>query len=190
MTLPAPSNNIRFPVVGKSGGSHGKIAAAGNGDSLVAAGPRGSTFSEVRGRSILKDCRGHTVLWLFAFAMLWPSLAPAHGAVAVGIPDSVANDGFSIGMATDAPTADMARVESLRACLDSKTAPAKARGLCRVVTTFSRQCVSIAHDPGGAGWGWAVERTIAEAQTMALRSCKSTVSKSCVIAHTHCDRTP
>lgn len=140
---------------------------------------------------IVKDRRAHSVLCLLAFAMLSPRLAWGHGALAIGIPDSVANDGFAIGFSWNTPTADIARVDALRACLDLKTASANARGLCRVVTTFSRQCFSVATDhAGGAGWGWAVGRTIVDAEMNALRSCKSTVRQSCLIAAARCDTTP
>jgi hypothetical protein len=127
---------------------------------------------------------------LFVFAVLLPSWSGAHGALAIGIPESVQLDGFAIGFAWDKPTADIARIDALRACLDLKTAPPQARGLCKVVTTFGRQCVSIANDPGGSGWGWAVENTSGAAQTKALGSCVSTVRKSCSIAATQCDKTP
>jgi hypothetical protein len=110
--------------------------------------------------------------------------------LAIGIPDSVRNEGLSMGFTWDKPSTDIARVEALRSCLDLKNASMRARGLCRVVTTFSRQCISIATDPGGDGWGWAVEPNIAEAEKKALRSCVSTVTKACTIAASHCDTTP
>jgi hypothetical protein len=123
-------------------------------------------------------------------AALLPSIAHGYGAVAIGIPESVARDGFSIGFVWDKPRADIARVEALRACVDLKTVPLEARGYCKVVTTFSRQCISIANDPGGSGWGWAVEASASAAQAQALKSCVSTVKKSCVIAASECDKAP
>jgi hypothetical protein len=123
-------------------------------------------------------------------AAMSSSPANAYGALAIGIPESVARDGFSIGFAWDKAGPDSARVDALRACLDLRTVPLEARGFCRVVTTFTRQCMSIAHDPGGVGWGWAVQSDTAAAQAEALRSCVSSVRKSCVIAATQCDTGP
>ncbi len=127
---------------------------------------------------------------VIGFLMATPRVMWAHGALAIGIPENVPLHGFSIGFAWDKPSADIARVDALRTCLDLKTAPAQARGLCRVVTTFTRQCLSIANDPGGAGWGWGVDANSARAQSKALSSCVSTVRKSCSIAATQCDKAP
>ena len=135
-------------------------------------------------------CRSAVFLSLLVLAVASPSSGWAHGALAIGIPESVRLNGFAIGFAWNKSTPDLARVDALRACLDLKTAPLQARGLCRVVTTFSRQCMSIANDPDGAGWGWAVEATREAAQAKALGSCVSTARKSCSIAATECDTTP
>lgn len=135
-------------------------------------------------------CRAALLMSLIVLAAASPSVARAHGALAIGIPESVQRNGFAIGFAWDKATIDIARVDALRACLELQTVPPQARGLCRIVATFSRQCVSIANDPGGAGWGWAVEATRAAAQAKALGSCVSTVRKSCSIAATQCDTTP
>lgn len=135
-------------------------------------------------------CRAVVFLSLLVLAVASPSSGCAHGALAIGIPESIRVDGFAIGFAWDKSTPDFARVDALRACLDLQTASPHARGLCRIVTTFSRQCISIANDPDGAGWGWAVEATRAAAQAKALGSCVSTVRKSCSIAATECDTKP
>jgi hypothetical protein len=140
---------------------------------------------------MLKNRRALRVLCLLALAMLSSRLSWGHGALAIGMPDSAATHGFSIGFSWNIPTLDIARVDALRACLNLTTASARARGLCRVVTTFSRQCFSVATDhPGGGGWGWAVKSTIAEAEMSALSSCKSTVKQSCLIAASRCDTAP
>jgi Domain of unknown function (DUF4189) len=134
--------------------------------------------------------RASALIALLLITMALPSLSRAHGALAIGIPENIALHGFSIGFAWDKPNADIARVDALRTCLDLQTATLQARGLCRVVTTFSRQCLSIANDPGGSGWGWGVDPSGARAQSKALASCVSTVRKSCSIAATQCDKTP
>jgi hypothetical protein len=135
-------------------------------------------------------CRAADVFFLLLLVVASLGSAWAHGALAIGIPESVQRDGFSMGFAWDKSTPDLARIDALRACLDLQTAPPQARGFCRIATTFSRQCMSIANDPGGAGWGWAVEATSAVAQSKALASCVSTVRKSCSIAATACDTKP
>ena len=134
--------------------------------------------------------RALALIALLMFIIAVPRLTQAHGALAIGIPENVALHGFSIGFAWDKPNVDIARVDALRTCLDLPTALPHARGLCRVVTTFSRQCLSIANDPGGSGWGWGVDTSSARAQSKALASCVSTVRKSCSIAATQCDKTP
>jgi hypothetical protein len=139
--------------------------------------------------SMVEYCRACVLLCLVQFAVC-PAHVQAHGALAIGIPESVAKDGFSIGYAWDKPNLDIARVDALRSCLDLQTASLHARGFCKIITAFSRRCVSIAHDPGGLGWGWAVEPTSASAQAQALRSCVSTVRKSCTIAASQCDTNP
>jgi hypothetical protein len=128
---------------------------------------------------------------LATLLILWTGSLCAHGALAVGVPESVAKDGISVGFAWNAPSSDLARIDAIRSCLDLKTAPAKARALCNVITTFRYQCFSVAMDaPGGDGWGWAVERSLPEAERRALQACKSTVQKSCYVAFGQCDDKP
>lgn len=143
-----------------------------------------------RGRYIAIAHNVKTGLCVLLLALLSSGKVSAHGALAIGVPESVALDGLAMGFSWNKPTPDLASVDALRSCLDLKTAPAKARALCRVVSNFSRQCISIASDPGGAGWGWAVALTIRDAQAKALGSCVPTASRSCVIAATHCDTSP
>lgn len=126
-----------------------------------------------------------------AALVLWSGAAGAHGALAIGVPDSVTLDGISVGFSWNAPSEDHARIDALKSCLDLKTAPAKARALCAVVSTFRHRCFSVAIDhPGGAGWGWAVESTVRQAEMKALQSCKSTLQKTCLIAFAQCDVSP
>jgi hypothetical protein len=130
----------------------------------------------------------HAMCFTLAF---WAGSAMAHGALAVGVPESVSKDGISVGFAWNAPSPELARIEALKSCLDLKTASPKARALCNVITAFRHQCFSIAMDhAGGDGWGWALERSLPEAERRALQACKSTVQRSCVIAFGQCDERP
>jgi hypothetical protein len=128
---------------------------------------------------------------LFAIAFLHTQLAHSHGSLAVGVPESIVQDGIAVGFAWNAPDAHTAQVEALKSCLNLKTASARARALCSVVSTYQYRCFSVALDqPGGAGWAWAVERSSTEAEGKALQLCKSTVQKICTIAFTQCDESP
>jgi len=144
--------------------------------------------------NFLKHMTHSNSLCSFALAgvlAVWSNASFAYGALAIGVPESVTLDGISVGFSWNAANADAARVEALKSCLDLKTAPLQARALCTIVTTFRHRCFSIALDhPGGAGWGWAVESSVAAAEGKALQTCKSTVRKSCRIAFAQCDVSP
>jgi len=76
-------------------------------------------------------------------------------------------------------------------CRNVGAASVEARGLCKIVSTFRRRCLSIAMDePGAGGWGWAVQSSVLEAESKALELCQSTVQKICSIALTQCDEMP
>ena len=58
---------------------------------------------------------------------------------------------------------------------------------CRVVHSFSDQCVALAWLNPGNGWGTAVRDTKAEAESAALGQCRSANPKSrCVLAGSWC----
>jgi hypothetical protein len=121
------------------------------------------------------------------------SAGPAlpHGALAIGVPESVVLDGISVGFSWNAVSPEAARVEALRSCLDLKTASVQARSLCSIVTTFRHRCFSVAMDhAGGGGWGWALDATVQGAEVKAVQSCKSTVQKRCLVAFAQCDVMP
>ena len=109
------------------------------------------------------------------------------GAVAVG-QSQLPQDGVAMGASWNGVTEDAARVAALQQCLESRT-PLKARALCKVVHTFSRQCVAIVADgqAGGWGWGWAVAPDLREAEGSARRLC---AANSCLTTVAACDSTP
>lgn len=137
-------------------------------------------------------CRGYALLILLAFGMVFPDSARGYGALAIGLPEDVAEDGIAIGVSWNMPTPDTARSQALEQCLDFKTAPAKTRALCQVVRTYSRQCISVATDPepGTEGWGWAVADSTSAAEMRSLRWCRSTMLQFCVITVAGCDASP
>jgi hypothetical protein len=103
--------------------------------------------------------------------------------------ETAIQEGVAMGAAWNAASEDAARVFAMQQCLDSKTTPVKARAMCRVVNTFSRQCVSIVADqhPRGVGWGWAVHPDISVAESTAQRQC---AAQSCVTTVAGCDSSP
>jgi hypothetical protein len=118
--------------------------------------------------------------------------AMAHGALAIGAPENVAQDGLAMGVAWDMPDASTARAQALSHCRNFERAPAKTRNLCKVVNTFSRACVSVALDPQteNGAWGWGVASTLPEAEKIALRECRYTLMQFCFLVIRDCDTTP
>ncbi len=128
---------------------------------------------------------------LLALALLHAQFAQSHGALAVGVPDSVIRDGIAFGYSWNAPNRNVAEAEAVNSCRNFDTASSDARALCKVVTTYRHGCLSIALDEnGGGGWGWAVQSSVFEAEGQALRACRSTLQKICLVVLTQCDYTP
>ncbi|HLH87195.1 MAG TPA: DUF4189 domain-containing protein [Xanthobacteraceae bacterium] len=103
-----------------------------------------------------------------------PTAAQATGAVAIGLPADVAQDGISMFIFVNASSASEARTKAVEGCktVGSQT----ARNLCKVMATFNNQCAAEALDPkdGTPGFGWAIADTEAEAKSMALANCRDT----------------
>jgi len=120
---------------------------------------------------------------LGALALTAPLPAAAWGALAVGVPNNVAKDGFAYGINSNAPTEEVARATALSTCRGTEanaqvhspsSDPAKA--LCTVVTSFQHQCAVVAEDPaaGTPGIGWAVAASLDVATQQAMDNCKAT----------------
>lgn len=129
-------------------------------------------------------------------AMLHPYPAAAEGALAVGLPKDVAKDGFAYAYSTGKSDSQVARKEALDTCrkpADNKSS--QARALCKVVGTFTNQCVAVAIDPatGTPGVGWAIAGDLASAQAGAIAQCKATAGASrqdfCKMDNSRCDGT-
>jgi hypothetical protein len=114
-----------------------------------------------------------SVCLLGAF-LVAPNAAQAAGAIAIGLPADVAQDGISMFIFVNASSASEARTKAVEGCktVGSQT----ARSLCKVMATFNNQCAAEALDPkdGTPGFGWAIADTEAEAKSMALANCRDT----------------
>jgi len=106
--------------------------------------------------------------------LLQNQAASPHGAIAVGQPSSVANDGVAVGYTWNYDNSGQAEADALKQCLSYLDAPDSTRALCKVVSSFSHKCVAIALDPntGTEGFGWAVDTSMSAAADRALSICK------------------
>jgi hypothetical protein len=145
----------------------------------------------VRRNNRMRLNRGFPSVVCCALLLLHAPIALSYGALAVGVPGSVVEDGIAFGYSWDAPNRNVAEAQALESCRTLESASAYARSLCKIVSTYRRNCLSIALDePGGGGWGWAVQSSVLEAEGKALQICQSTVRKICDIAFSKCDATP
>lgn len=122
---------------------------------------------------------------------LLPHSAHATGALAIGEPQNLA-DGFASGWSTGQESEDIANAKAYEQCRDKADAPDQIRALCKVVRTFTNQCVAIALDtePGATGTGYAVAPSRAEAERKALDDCRATAgnrSQHCRVINGGCD---
>jgi hypothetical protein len=133
-----------------------------------------------------------SALGLFAI-LAWPQASAAEGALAIGLPGDVANEGIAIGWVINSDSEGTAHERALRGCLDFKDAPANTRSLCRVIKIFRGECVAIAIDPEGGtpGVGWAVAISMQAAETDALAACARTAGAArqqfCRVTVLQCD---
>jgi Domain of unknown function (DUF4189) len=136
--------------------------------------------------------------WLFALlfgcVMLSPNPGAAEGALAVGLPSHVEKQGVALGYATKHPTKEKARAVALDKCKTAMDAPASTRALCKVIQTFTDQCVALAIDPkaGTPGVGWGIAADKESAEKVALQMCIETAGPSrrefCKTTDSACDR--
>src|SRR5215468_5481199 len=105
---------------------------------------------------------------------LSPDSTLAEGALAIGLPNNVVKDGFSMGDSFNQKTSKSAIDRALRACRQKGSR--KSQELCKIVDTFHDQCVVAAADPqsGTPGVGWAIARDKRMAESAALAKCEAT----------------
>jgi hypothetical protein len=131
---------------------------------------------------------------LLALGMaLVPGMAAAHGALAIGLPTTVEREGFAYGMAWDHESQTVASERALARCRDENVL---AKNHCRVLKTFTRECVAVAMDPdpGTPGVGWAFGTTkdaaVADAMKMCHESAGAPRRQHCAVSNAQCDTTP
>jgi hypothetical protein len=123
----------------------------------------------------------------------WSGRVSAEAALAIGQPADTARDGIAFGYAAKYPSLSEAQSRALKHCLEFRDAPPSTRSLCRIVSSFSGQCLAIALDtkPGVRGEGWAIERTSQTAERFALDRCRATAypdrRQFCTITVSVCD---
>ena len=139
---------------------------------------------------------GMRALFVCLGFMLTSNAVWGFGSIAVGAPARIEADGLAIGVSYGQETPQDAQALAIKRCKDFQDAPVETRDLCRVLETFSNQCVSVALDPkaGTPGWGWAVARESRDAEEGALRMCRSTAGQQresyCATTNLRCDKTP
>lgn len=125
--------------------------------------------------------------------MISAGSARADGALAVGLPEEGAQEGFAYGFATGYGAGEAER-RAVAQCRKSRgSASRDVRDLCRVVETFSSGCVAMAMDPKngtpGVGWGLGPDRVTAERR--AITACHETAGEgrrlSCKIDAWSCE---
>ena len=122
---------------------------------------------------------------------LFPRAADAFGALAVGEPQNLA-DGFASGWSTGQNSEENARSRAYEQCRDKADAPESIRALCKVIQTFTNQCVTIALDieAGATGTGYAVAPSKQEAEDRAMADCRATAgsrAQFCRVINGGCD---
>jgi uncharacterized protein DUF4189 len=123
-----------------------------------------------------------------------PGAAAADGALAVGEPADVAEEGYAYGFAINRASPDEASGMALRDCkTESPGVDKRAQAMCKVVQTFRDKCFAVAMDPKDAtpGAGWAVADDKATAGRNALAKCMDTAGADrrefCKVTHSDCD---
>jgi hypothetical protein len=132
-------------------------------------------------------------IMLGACAALFPAIALAHGALAIGMPTSVEREGFAYGVAWDYEQQSAASERALTRCRDEDVV---AKNHCRVLKVFTHECVAVVldPDPGTPGVGWAFGKTRESAIADAMKMCHETAGaprrQYCAVSNAQCDTTP
>ena len=130
-------------------------------------------------------------------AVTAPNRSIAAGALAVGLPPDVVKGGFTYGYSNNKTDANQAGATALDQCRSTKDAKSDAhlQSLCKVIQSYSNQCVAVAMDPlaGTPGVGWSIAADAHTAQAQALAACEKTAgpgrAAACVVDHFACDGT-
>lgn len=119
--------------------------------------------------------------------------AIASGAIAIGEPPDVAKDGLAVGIVVNMASEAKAAETALTNCRSFKEVSQSTRDLCKVVKTFTGECVATAYDPKPStpGWGWSTGFTKFVAADVAMANCRLSAgadrARYCAAATTMCD---
>ena len=133
--------------------------------------------------------------WLWACLVWQAGPGLADGAVAIGVPKSVARDGVAQGYSIRAKTPEDAKKVAMDYCKDVTKSSKAAVALCKVVKVFQDQCVAFALDPqpGTPGYGWGLGPDKGAAEQAALGMCFDTAGADrrqyCKALSSDCDGT-
>jgi len=145
--------------------------------------------------TLLRFRLGATIAALLAAMALACTVGPAaaDGALAVGAPADVAEEGYAYGFGVNLASAE-ASAKAMRDCSSqSPGVDPRAQALCKIVQTFRDKCFAVAMDPKDAtpGAGWAVADDKATAGRNALAKCMETAGEDrrsyCKVTHMDCD---
>jgi hypothetical protein len=142
--------------------------------------------------------QSHRLLFFGSLFGCWiGSASPgiADGAIAIGVPSSVAKQGVAQGYSIRAKSPEDARRVAMGYCGEEKKSSKTAAGLCKVITVFQDLCVAFALDPKpgtpGYGWGLGPDKPAAEkaAVAMCLDNAGADRQQYCVATASDCDGT-
>lgn len=112
---------------------------------------------------------------LAGFVAIWSDSGLAQGALAVGLPGGDPGNGFVYGLTVNDPQAQSTALSDCRG-VDIKNT-SRAHAACRIVATFSDQCVVVSfngdHNTPSTAVGWAVAPNSAAAMRQSLARCEA-----------------
>ena len=134
-------------------------------------------------------CPAATLILTLAALMIWDDPAGGEGALAVGEPGNVAEQGFAYGAQWNKGSDLEASSGALELCRTARIASKEVRALCKVVHRFQNECVAIALGHPHAGYAVAPNRRSAE--TLALTGCTELAGSDrrelCKVIVSECD---
>ena len=124
-----------------------------------------------------------------AIALLFLLALPARGegAFTIAIPEGGLRDGFAYGLANSYPTREIAEERSMAECRRQAERFSVPPDRCKLVSSYRKQCVSIAFDRKERWAGWAIAATPEQSAADAIKAC-SEGAKNCETSGTDCDK--
>lgn len=113
---------------------------------------------------------------LIGAGLMLPGAALAQSAVAIGMPEDFASEGFAMGHASGFPNHAEAEAVALDKCRTFPDATEEVHALCQVVGRYDNACLAVVFDPqpGTWGFGWAIAPTKSAAEKEATEKCHAT----------------